>query len=151
VGDLPSGTVTFQFTDIEGSTRLWEEHPDAMRDASARHDEIVRATIEASSGAVVKTTGDGFHGAFAVAVAADAVDAAVAVQVALAAEPRAMAHPLRVRIGLHTGAAELRDGDYYSSVVNRAARLMSVAKEAGSWSRWRPASWCATPTWSCST
>ena len=125
MSDLPSGTVTFLFTDLEGSTRLWEEHPDAMRPALARHDELVRAAIEASSGTVVKTTGDGFHAAFA--VAADAVDAAIAAQLELAGEPWAETGPLRVRMGLHTGAAELRDGDYYGSAVNRAARLMSVA------------------------
>ena len=67
MSELPSGTVTFLFTDIEGSTRLWEEHPDAMRDALARHDEIVRDAIEAHGGYVVKTTGDGFHAAFSAA------------------------------------------------------------------------------------
>jgi len=67
VVDLPSGTVTFLFTDIEGSTRLWEEHPDAMRDALARHDEVLREAIEAHRGYVVKTTGDGFHAAFGAA------------------------------------------------------------------------------------
>ncbi len=62
---LPTGTVTFLFTDLEGSTRLWEEHPDAMHDALARHDEILRDAIAAHDGHVVKTTGDGFHAAFA--------------------------------------------------------------------------------------
>ena len=65
--ELPSGTVTFLFTDIEGSTRLWEEHPDAMRDALARHDELLRQAIEAHGGYVFKTTGDGFHAAFGTA------------------------------------------------------------------------------------
>jgi len=81
---LPLGTVTFLFTDIEGSTRLWEEQPEAMRGALARHDVIVRDAIEACSGHVVKTTGDGFHAAFA--TAADAVDAAIAAQLALSGE-----------------------------------------------------------------
>ncbi len=67
MSELPSGTVTFLFTDLEGSTRLWEEHPDAMRDALARHDEILRAAIEAHEGHVVKTTGDGVHAVFAAA------------------------------------------------------------------------------------
>jgi predicted ATPase/class 3 adenylate cyclase len=125
VSELPSGTVTFLFTDLEDSTRLWEEHPEAMRLALARHDELVRSAIEASSGTVVKTTGDGFHAAFA--VASDAVAAAVAAQLALGGERWGATGPLRVRMGVHTGAAELRDGDYYSSAVNRAARLMSVA------------------------
>jgi len=123
--ELPSGTVTFLFTDLEGSTRLWEEFPEAMRPALARHDEIVRSTIEGSSGQVVKTTGDGFHAVFS--IASDAIDAAVAAQLAISGESWAETGPLRVRMGVHTGAAELRDGDYYSSAVNRAARLMSVA------------------------
>ena len=65
MAELPSGTVTFLFTDLEGSTRLWEEHPEAMRPALARHDAIVRDAIEGQDGFVVKTTGDGFHAAFA--------------------------------------------------------------------------------------
>ena len=122
--ELPSGTVTFLFTDIEGSTRLWEEFPDAMQGALARHDEIVRGAIEAHAGHVVKTTGDGFHAAFA--TAADAIAAAVEVQLGLVAEPWAETGAFRVRIGVHTGAAEVRDGDYYGTALNRAARLMSV-------------------------
>ena len=64
---LPTGTVTFLFTDLEGSTRLWEEHPEAMRDALARHDAILRDAIESHNGKIVKTTGDGAHVAFATA------------------------------------------------------------------------------------
>jgi class 3 adenylate cyclase len=81
---LPSGTVTFLFTDIEGSTRLWEVWPDAMRPALARHDEILRDAVAASDGHVVKTTGDGIHAVFA--TAHDALDAAVSMQLALGAE-----------------------------------------------------------------
>jgi predicted ATPase/class 3 adenylate cyclase len=125
VTELPSGTVTFVFTDVVGSTRLWEEHPDEMHDALARHDELVRGAIEALGGHVVKTTGDGFHAAFA--IASDAIEAAVAAQLALAAEPWSDPGPLRVRMGVHTGAGEVRDGDYYGTALNRAARLMSVA------------------------
>jgi predicted ATPase/class 3 adenylate cyclase len=125
VSELPSGTVTFLFTDLEGSTRLWEEHPDLMHDALARHDELVRAAIEGQGGSVVKTTGDGFHAAFGTAEAG--VDAAVAAQLALDEEAWTLPRPLRVRMGVHTCEAELRDGDYYASGVNRAARLMSVA------------------------
>jgi predicted ATPase/class 3 adenylate cyclase len=124
VAELPSGTVTFLFTDIEGSTRLWEEHPDSMRGALARHDELVRAAIEGHRGHVVKTTGDGFHAAFV--TAGDAVDAAVEMQRALVAEEWSTTGPVRVRVGVHTGAAEIRDGDYYGTALNRAARLMSV-------------------------
>jgi predicted ATPase/class 3 adenylate cyclase len=123
--ELPSGTVTFLFTDIEGSTRLWEEHPQAMQDALARHDDIVRNAIESHAGHVVKTTGDGFHAAFA--TACDAVDAASSAQVHLRQGEWADTGLMRVRMGLDSGAAEIRDGDYYGSVLNRAARLMSVA------------------------
>jgi predicted ATPase/class 3 adenylate cyclase len=125
VAELPSGTVTFLFTDIEGSTSLWQDHPEAMTSALARHDLIVREAIEAHDGYVVKTTGDGFHAAFA--AAHDAIDAAVAVQLTLAAELWEETGPLRVRAGIHSGPAELREGDYYGTAVNRAARLMSVA------------------------
>src|SRR6478609_3095918 len=84
VAELPTGTVTFLFTDLEGSTRLWEKHPDAMRDALARHDEILRDAVEKHDGRVVKTTGDGLHAAFA--LAPDGVAAALDAQRALLAE-----------------------------------------------------------------
>jgi len=125
VAELPTGTVTFLFTDLEGSTRLWEEFPQAMKDALARHDEILRDAIVAHDGHIVKTTGDGVHAAFA--DAAGAVDAALDAQIALSRESWTATGPLRVRIGIHTGAAEARDGDYYGTAVNRAARLMSAA------------------------
>jgi predicted ATPase len=120
----PSGTITFLFTDIEGSTRLWETAPDAMRTALARHDAIVRGTIEANSGYVFTTGGDGFGSAFASPV--DAVAAAGAAQSALDAEPWPKGAMLRVRMGVHTGVAEERDGDYFGPAVNTAARLMAV-------------------------
>src|SRR3954469_18735095 len=97
-----------------------------MRPALARHDAILHEAIEAHDGFVVKTTGDGFHAVFG--TAHGAVDAAVAAQLALTGEPWEMTGPLRVRMGLHTCEAELRDGDYYGSAVNRAARLMSAAQ-----------------------
>ncbi len=122
---LPAGTVTFLFTDLEGSTRLWEEHPEAMRDAMARHDAVLHQAVEAHEGYVVKTTGDGVHAAFS--TAGHAVDAAIAGQLALGAEDWGAPGPLRVRMGLHTGVAEVRDGDYYGGVLNRAARLMAIA------------------------
>ena len=125
MAELPSGTVSFLFTDLEGSTRLWEEHPEAMREALARHDEILREAVIARQGHVVKTTGDGIHAVFA--TAHDALDAAVTAQVGLAAEPFGETGPLRVRMGVHTCEAEYREGDYYGSEVNRAARLMAVA------------------------
>jgi predicted ATPase len=125
VAQVPSGTVTFLFTDIAGSTRLWQEHPDAMQPALARHDELVRTAIEAHGGYVVKTTGDGFHAAFT--NAHDAIDAAVEAQLALTAEAWTLPEAIEVRMGIHSGPAEQRDGDYYGTTVNRAARLMSVA------------------------
>src|ERR1700693_1717587 len=111
---LPVGTVTFLFTDIVGSTTLWEAQRDAMRISLARHDALLRRCIEQHGGYVVKTTGDGFHAAFA--SASDAVEAAIAGKRALHAEPWAEA-AIRVRMALHSGAAELRDGDYYGPTV----------------------------------
>jgi predicted ATPase/class 3 adenylate cyclase/tetratricopeptide (TPR) repeat protein len=123
--ELPTGTVTFLFTDLEGSTRLWEQFPDAMQPALARHDEILRAAVASHDGQIVKSTGDGIHAVFA--TAHDALDAAVAAQQVLTEENWESTGPLRVRMGLHTGETELRDGDYYGGAANRAARLMSVA------------------------
>jgi predicted ATPase/class 3 adenylate cyclase len=123
--EQPTGTVTFLFTDIEGSTRLWQEHPDAMRGALARHDELIRDAIEGRGGYVVKTTGDGFHAAFG--DPAVAVGAAIDAQRALLAEPWGLPQPIQVRMGVHTGAVESREGDYYGPAVNKAARLMGAA------------------------
>jgi len=115
VGDPPSGVVTFLFTDIEGSTRRWEADADAMRAALLAHDEVLRAAIEAHGGFLFSHTGDGVVAAFASPKAA--VDAAVAAQRTL---------ELPVRMGLATGEAELRDGDYFGTVLNRAARVMAA-------------------------
>ena len=125
MAELPSGTVTFLFTDLEGSTRLWEEHATAMRPALERHDRILREAVEHHRGSVVKTTGDGLHGVFV--TTRDALDAALAAQRALAAEEWGAPGELRVRMGLHTGDAEVRDGDYYGPATNRAARVMASA------------------------
>ena len=122
---LPSGTVTFLFTDIEGSSRLWDEHPGAMGEALVRHDALLREAVEANGGHVVKTTGDGVHAVFETAM--NTVAAASAAVRALATEPWPDTGPLRVRMGIHTGAAELRDGDYYGPALNRASRLMAAA------------------------
>jgi predicted ATPase/class 3 adenylate cyclase len=125
MAELPAGTVTFLFTDLESSTRLWEQHPEAMKGALARHDVILRDAVQGRGGQVVKTTGDGVHAAFG--RAEDAVAAAVEAQLALDAESWGETGPLRVRMGLHTGTAESRDGDYFGPALNRAARLMSAA------------------------
>ncbi|MFI5047835.1 MAG: ATP-binding protein [Acidimicrobiia bacterium] len=123
--ELPTGTVTFLFTDLVDSTRLWEQFPDAMRPALARHDEVLRTAIAARDGHVVKSTGDGIHAVFV--HARDALTAAADAQVALQAESWVEVDALQVRMGLHTCEVELRDGDYYGSAVNRAARLMGTA------------------------
>jgi predicted ATPase/class 3 adenylate cyclase len=119
---LPSGTVTFLFTDIEGSTQLWERHPQAMPAALARHDARLRELIDAHGGMVFKTVGDGCHAVFVTAAAALA--ATLAAQRALIAEQWETTEPLRVRMALHTGAADLRDGDYFGPPLNRVARLL---------------------------
>ena len=121
---LPTGTVTFLFTDIEGSTKLWEKYPDGMKSALVRHDEILRAAIEAHGGYVFKTVGDAFCAAFG--TAPDALEATLEAQRALSTEEWGETGPLKVRASLHTGAAEERDGDYYGPPVNRVARLLSA-------------------------
>jgi predicted ATPase/DNA-binding SARP family transcriptional activator len=122
--DLPTGTVTFLFTDIESSTRLWDEHHEAMEDALVRHDAILRDTIGSHRGRVVKSMGDGMVAVFG--DVGDAVGAAVAAQRTLSEEPWSVTGPLRVRMGLHTGEAQQRDGDYFGLALNRAARIMSA-------------------------
>ncbi len=123
--ELPTGTVTFLFTDLEGSTRLWEQHPAAMKSALARHDELLRDAVVGHRGWVVKSTGDGILAVFA--DAGDAVAAAVKAQRGLSNESWDETGELRVRMGLHTGTADRRGGDYFGSTLNRAARLMAVA------------------------
>ncbi len=120
----PSGTVTFLFTDIEGSTQLWEHHPEAMRSAFARQEAIVREVMAAHGGHVYKMVGDAFQVAFSTALAALA--AALAAQSALQAEPWGDIGTLWVRMALHTGAAEERVDDYVGPDLNRAARLLSA-------------------------
>ncbi len=125
---LPSGTVTFLFTDVEGSTVLWEEQPDEMRLALERHDEILRSVIEGNGGYVFSTAGDSFAASFA--RAGDALTAAVVAQEALGAQVWPTAVPIQVRMGLHSGEAQERDGDYFGSAVNVAARIMSAGHGA---------------------
>jgi predicted ATPase/class 3 adenylate cyclase len=121
----PTGTVTFLFTDIEGSTRLWDQHPEAMRAALVRHDAILRQTLEGRGGYVFKTMGDAFCAVYG--SAPDAVAAALALQRALAAEAwPSEVGTIRVRVALHTGTAELRDGDYFGPALNRVARLLTA-------------------------
>jgi predicted ATPase/class 3 adenylate cyclase len=125
--ELPAGTVTFLFTDIEGSTRLWEQHPEAMRATLARHDALGCEIITAHEGVLVKSRGEG-DSLFAVfARATDALTAACHLQQALMVEPWPTPTSLRVRMALHTGEADLREGDYYGPAVNRCARLRAAA------------------------
>jgi predicted ATPase/class 3 adenylate cyclase len=121
---LPTGTVTFLFTDIEGSTRLWEQHPEAMPGALACHNQLLRAAIEAHGGHVFKTVGDQFCAAFA--AAPEALDAALAIQQALRSEPWPQTGPLRVRIALHTGTVREQDGDYFGAPLSRVSRLLET-------------------------
>jgi predicted ATPase/class 3 adenylate cyclase len=125
---LPTGTVTFLFSDIEGSTERWEKHPDAMRAAVARHEELLRHAISRHGGYIFKTVGDAFCSAFA--TAPSAVSAAIEAQRALCTEDFSAVEGLRVRMGLHTGDADERDADYYGSAVNRVQRLMSIGHGA---------------------
>ena len=111
----PTGVVTFLFTDVEGSTRRWEDDAVAMRAALTAHDQVLRKTIDAHGGWLFKHTGDGVCAAFA--SPRSAVDAAVAAQREL---------ELPVRMGIATGEAELRDDDYFGAVLNRAARVMAA-------------------------
>jgi predicted ATPase/class 3 adenylate cyclase len=125
MAELPTGTVTFLFTDLESSTRLWEEHPEAMKGALARHDELLRAAVRSQRGRVIKGLGDGVHAAFE--TPDDALRAAADAQAILGTEDWPGTGPLRVRMGVHTGMADLREGDYFGPALNRAARLMAVA------------------------
>jgi predicted ATPase/class 3 adenylate cyclase len=117
-------TLTFLFTDLEGSTRLWEKFPEAMKGALKRHDTILQEAVESPGGRVVKSTGDGTMAVFASAV--DGVAACLAAQRALAREPWPETGPLKVRMGLHCGLAERRVDDFFGPTVNRTARLMAA-------------------------
>ncbi|MCE7939728.1 MAG: adenylate/guanylate cyclase domain-containing protein, partial [Chloroflexi bacterium CFX6] len=124
-GQLPTGAVSFLFTDIEGSTERWEHHRESMKAALERHDVVMRGAIEAHRGHVFKTVGDAFCAAFHTPL--DALSAAVDAQRAVGAEDWSSFGPdfppLRVRMGIHTGVAQERGGDYFGPAVNRTARL----------------------------
>jgi predicted ATPase/class 3 adenylate cyclase len=128
VASSPTGTLTFLFTDIEGSTKLWENDPEAMQAALVRHDEILAGTISDNEGYVFKTVGDAFCAAFPTAT--DALEAALQAQHKFLSSEWERTGPLGVRMALHTGAAEERDGDYFGPPVNRVARLLSAAHGA---------------------
>src|SRR5438309_10914179 len=113
VTDLPHGTVTFLLTDVEGSTGLWERDREAMRAATARHDDIVAAIVEAHDGMRPQEQGEGDSVVAVFTKASDAISAAVDIQLALTREPWPTAEPLRVRMAAHTGEADLRDERHY--------------------------------------
>src|SRR5713226_6400305 len=113
MSNLPTGTITFLFTDIEGSTRFWERDPEAMHRTLRHHDGLLRQAIASHGGQIFKTIGDAFCAAFA--AAPDAVQAAVAAQCAL----HGQLPQLRVRMAVHTGEAEAVEGDYFGPALNR--------------------------------
>jgi predicted ATPase/class 3 adenylate cyclase len=125
--DLPEGVITFLFTDVQGSTRLFEEAPDAMLEALRQHDEAIEEAVAAHGGIPVRPRGEGDSRFIVFANAYDAVAGAAAMQRRLASVDWATPETLRVRAALHTGIADLRGGDYYGSAVNRAARLRGIA------------------------
>ena len=122
---LPTGVVTFLLTDIEGSTRLWEHFPDDMPAALGRHDDIMRDAIADHQGAVFRTVGDAFFAAFAAAL--PALQAALAAQRALHAEPWGLIGEMRVRMALHSSPVDLREDGYVGPPLNRVSRLLSAA------------------------
>ncbi len=126
MGKLPSGTVTFLFTDIEGSTRLWQEKPEAMAISHARHDEILRTAIESNHGYVFQIVGDSFSAAFHNAM--DGLRAVLSAQCGLQKEAWGETGAIKVRMGLHTGTAEIFDGKYegYATIAS-TQRVMSAA------------------------
>jgi predicted ATPase/class 3 adenylate cyclase len=123
--DPPRESLTFLFTDLESSTRLWDRFPDAMKVAVERHDAILRDAVEDADGRVVKVMGDGLMAVFW--SAADGVKACLEAQLALRNEAWGQTGPLRVRMGMHAGEAQRRAGDFFGPPVNRAARIMAAA------------------------
>jgi predicted ATPase/class 3 adenylate cyclase len=127
-GGLPEGTLTFLLTDVVGSTRAWERAPAAMRDAMARHDRLLAAAFSEHQGTDVAAAHAGDSTLAVFRSAADAARCALAVQQRFAAEPWPNAAPLRIRIALHTGEAELRADQYYGQALNRCARLLAICQ-----------------------
>jgi len=127
MSDLPSGTITFLFTDVQDSTRLWETHPDVMQRALKRHDEIIESLSELHRGTIVRPRGEGDSRFVVFKRAIDAVKAAVAIQQAFLSEDWPEGIPLQVRMGVHTGEGHYREGDYYGTAVNRGAQLRGLA------------------------
>src|SRR3982074_161543 len=127
IATLPTGTVTFLFTAIEGSTHLWDQDSKTERSVLAQHDNIFEGLVANHSGVIVRPSGEGDSRLAVFRGGSDAVAAALALQQAFVAEVWSTHSPLRVRIAVHTGETAMRDGDYYGEAVNRCARLRSVA------------------------
>ena len=125
--ELPQGVITFVFTDVEGSTRLWEDAPDSMMQALNQHDEIIEQVIAEHNGVSVKPRGEGDSRFLVFGTAADSVAAIAEIQTRLTATDWVTPRPIRIRASLHTGTAGLQLGDYYGAAVNRAARLRGIA------------------------
>jgi class 3 adenylate cyclase len=125
---LPVGTLTFVMTDIEGSTQLWDDDPTAMTVAMHQHDALIAAAVAAHSGRLVRSKGEGDSSFSVFADPSAAVSAAEAMRDTFYAASWATASPIRIRVGVLTGVAELRDGDYYGASINRAARVRSLAR-----------------------
>lgn len=126
MGELPSGTITFLLTDIEGSTRRWASHPESMRRALARHDEIISGQVSDHGGRLVELGREGDSILAVFTRAGDAVVCAARLQIALQAEAWPEGAELKVRMAMHSGEAELRGGHYYGQAVYRCARLLAV-------------------------
>lgn len=127
MADLPDGVVTFVLTDVQGSTRMWEESPEAMARALRLHDEIIDEAVEAYGGVSVKPRGEGDSRFLVFNDAVDALRTVVQIQGRFASSEWATTSPIRIRAALHSGTADLQLGDYYGSAVNRAARLRAIA------------------------
>jgi predicted ATPase/class 3 adenylate cyclase len=125
ITQVPATSIgTFLITDIEGSTRLWEEHPGSMPATLAAHDGILRGAVEAGGGVVIKTMGDGFLVRFEEPAAA--INVAIAAQRDLIGLSRQPGTEIRVRMALHSGTAQSRDGDYFGPALNRVSRLLAL-------------------------
>lgn len=124
---LPTGTLTFLMTDVEGSTRMWEERPDIAGGLIERHDALIRAAVAESGGVLIKSKGEGDSTFSVFEDARDGVNAAVELQLALQHESWPEGGDIRVRAALYTGDAEARDGDYHGTAPNRGGRLRAAA------------------------
>ena len=123
------GIVTFLFTEIEGSSRLWEQEPKRMREVLARHDTVVITAVRQHDGGVIKTLGDGIHAVHEDPL--DAVNATIELQGALADSRVTDGIAVKVRCGLHAGVEPRRDDEFVGRSVNRAARIMGAAAHGG--------------------